>query len=161
MEVCRKNMNAMIFGKKNIPFFFLEEGILMGFRKVTQMKTTPWLPNWSTWWLLKKKTQISAEEMQSAGAGLSPRGSAVSSKALLMSHVSRRLHYGSVQQIKTLTLPPTSLDWNIPDKNGVSTRKEESTVPIAAGSACARGSAAFCLILTFEACEVQHFLLIQ
>lgn len=156
--------------KKKFHLFFRRKNFLKGFRKATQMKTTPWLPSWSTWWLLKKKIQISAEvnvAQQSCDLlALACLPVAVQSVAKpywchMCPDVSTMALFVSVQQIKTLTLPPTSLGWNSPDRSGVSTRKEESRVPIAARSACARGSAAFCVVSTFEACEVQHFLLIN
>lgn len=165
MEVCRENINAMASGKKN-PVVFKKKVFFKGFRKATQMKTTPWLPNWSTWWLLKKKIHISAEvscrlaELWSADTGLSPHGSAGSSKALLMSHMSRCLHYGSVRVCSANKNTDTPANFSglkhSWEKSAVGTRKEESTVLIApaAGSACVRGGAAFYVVLTFEACEV-------
>lgn len=137
-------------------FHLFLRSIFKGFRKAAQMKTIPWLPNWSTWWLLKKKNTHSCRskchpaELWAADTGLSPRGSAVSGKALLMSHVSRCLHYGSVRvcSANKNTDTPTNFTGlkNSWEKSGVGTKEEESTVPIApaAGSACARGSAAFC-----------------
>lgn len=60
-----------------------------------------------------------------------------------------------VLEIKPLKLPVTSLGQNIPQKRGsVSTGRDESTVPIAGVSVSVRGSAAFCVVLNFEACEV-------
>lgn len=139
MEGCRKNISAMISGIKF--HLFLRRKYFKGLRKAAQMKTTPWLPNWSTCWLLKKKTYFCRSwcrpaELRSPGTGLSACGSAVNSKALLMSHVSRCLHYGSVRvcSANKNTDTPTRFSelkhsW---EKSGVSTRKEESTVPTVA-----------------------------
>lgn len=144
--------------KKN-PLVFKKKVFFKGFRKAVQMKTAPWLPNWSTCWLLQKKTHFCRSschlaELRSAGTGLSARGSTGGSKAPLMSHVSWCLHCGSVRVCSANQNNDTPTSF---------AELKHSWVVFAqgrrrAGGAWARGWAAFCVALTFGACEVQHFL---